>query len=139
MPTAKSLTDPIDPPDSTSHNVDHYKCYTVKVNKAAPKFQPILGVPVVDQFNQPKLFDLKKPTRLCTPVEKTFKGEVDPIKNPTTHLMCYQATPAKTDPPQPKHEKVLGTHVNNQFGPERLDTIKEEEFCVPSEKIFSGG
>jgi hypothetical protein len=53
-------------------------------------------------------------------------------KNPDTHLMCYQAKPAVG---QPKHVKVLGIHVNNQFGPEQLDTIKEEEFCVPSEKI----
>jgi hypothetical protein len=30
---------------------------------------------------------------------------------------------------------VLGIHVNNQFGPEQLDTVREEELCVPSEKI----
>ncbi len=47
--------------------------------------------------------------------------------------MCYQAKPATG---QPLHIKVLGIHVNNQFGSEQLDTIKEEEFCVPSEKIL---
>jgi hypothetical protein len=35
----------------------------------------------------------------------------------------------------PKEGVALGIHVNNQFGPEQLDTVKEEEFCVPSEKI----
>lgn len=50
--------------------------------------------------------------------------------------MCYQAKPATG---QPKHVKLLGIHVNNQFGPEQLDTVKEEEFCVPSEKIIDGG
>jgi hypothetical protein len=85
--------------------------------------------------DQPKLFDLKKPTRLCTSVEKTRlpDGEPEPIKNEATHLMCYQAKPATGEA---KHVKVLGIHVNNQFGAEQLDTIKEEELCVPSEKIL---
>ncbi len=78
--------------------------------------------------DQPKLFDLKKPTRLCNPVEKNGEEK----KNPDTHLMCYQAKPAKDEP---KHIPMTGIHVNNQFGPEQLDTIKEEELCVPSEKI----
>jgi hypothetical protein len=43
-------------------------------------------------------------------------------KNPATHLMCYLAKKAKGEP---KHVKVLGIHVNNQFGPEQLDTVKE--------------
>jgi hypothetical protein len=47
--------------------------------------------------------------------------------------MCYQAKPATGEP---KHVKVLGIHVNNQFGSEQVDTIKEEEFCVPSKKIL---
>ena len=55
------------------------------------------------------------------------------IKNDDTHLMCYQAKPATG---QPKHVKVLGIHVNNQFGPEQLDTVKEEGLCVPSAKII---
>ena len=31
---------------------------------------------------------------------------------------------------------VTSIHINNQFGPEQLDTIKEEELCVPSTKIL---
>jgi len=49
--------------------------------------------------------------------------------------MCYQAKPAKG---QPKHVPVTGTFVNNQFGPEQLNTAQEQEFCVPSEKIIEG-
>jgi hypothetical protein len=129
VPTAKSLTGPVDAPDPASHNVDHYKCYKAKVTPGTPTFPKGLQATVVDQFNQPKLYDLKKPTRLCNPVDKNGEG----IKNEATHLMCYQAKPATG---QPKHAKVLGIHVNNQFGPEQLDTIKEEELCVPSEKIL---
>ena len=130
VPSAKDLNNPVDPPDSDSHNVDHYKCYNVELPNGTPEFQPILGVSVDDQFTDgAKLFDLTKPTRLCNPVDKNGEG----IKDPTAHLMCYQAQPAVGQPP---HQQRTGIHVNNQFGAEQLDTIKEEEFCVPSEKIL---
>jgi hypothetical protein len=35
-------------------------------------------------------------------------------------------------PAQAKHTPVTGLHVANQFGAERLDTVKEAEFCIPS-------
>jgi hypothetical protein len=44
-------------------------------------------------------------------------------------LVCYEAKPAKG---QPKHAKRGGVHVNHQFGPAQLDTVKEEELCLPS-------
>jgi choice-of-anchor C domain-containing protein len=131
VPTAKSLTGPVDPPGP--NNVDHYKCYKVRGSKGAPKFKAILGVSVSDQFidQPPKLFDLKKPTRLCNPADKNGEG----IKNPDTHLLCYQAKPARG---QPRHQPVSPIFVNNQFGPEILQTVKEEDLCVPSMKTVLG-
>jgi hypothetical protein len=148
VPTAKSLTEPVDPPDPASHDVDHYKCYTVKVNKGVCEGDPTvsckldddcaiaggpcnLGFPkgiqtaLTDQFNQPKVYDIQKPARLCVAVDKRGEGR----KNPEASLMCYQAKPAKGEP---QHVPVKGLFVNNQFGPERLDTIKDEEVCVES-------
>jgi len=148
VPTAKSLTGPIDPPEPAEHDVEHYKCYTVKVNKGVCEGDPTvsckigndcavaggpcnLGFPkgiqtaLEDQFNQPKVYDIQKPTRLCVAVDKRGEGR----KNPEASLMCYQAKPAKGEP---KHLPVKGLFVNNQFGPERLDTIKDEEVCVES-------
>jgi hypothetical protein len=131
VPTAKSLTGPVDSPGP--NNVDHYKCYKVRGSKGAPKFKAILGVSVSDQFiNQPpKLYDLKRPTRLCNPVDKNGEG----IKNPATHLVCYQAKLAKG---QPRHQPVSPIFVNNQFGPEILQAVKEEDLCVPSAKTVLG-
>jgi fibro-slime domain-containing protein len=132
VPTAKSLTGPVDPPNPASHDVDHFKCYKVKVTKGAPKLPKGLRATVGDQFTAPpKVFDLKKPTRLCTPVNKEDEG----IKNPDTHLMCYQAKPAKG---QAKHQQRVGVFVNNQFGPGRVDTAREEELCIPSTKTVLG-
>jgi hypothetical protein len=84
-------------------------------------------VQVVDQFDQPKLFNVTKPTRLCTPVDKNGEG----IEHPETHLACCLVQRAFG---QPRHVPVHGIHVNSQFGPEQLDTVAETELCVPSTK-----
>jgi hypothetical protein len=122
VPAAKDPAAPVPAPEAPA--VDHFRCQKVKVAKGSP-FQGISQVSVVDQFEQPKLFDLKKPTRLCSAVDKNGEGVVDP----SALLLCYQAKPG---PGQPKHVKRTGLHVAHQFGVELLDTVKEEELCVPS-------
>jgi hypothetical protein len=88
---------------------------------------PATGVALRDQFigDAPKLFDLKRPTRLCTPVREGTHA----VKNPDTRLMRYQAAPANG---QPKHVPVQGVFVDNELGPEQVDTIKEDDVCIPS-------
>jgi hypothetical protein len=129
VPTAKDLDEMPPPPYPEAHNVDHYKCYNVKVTRGAPKFPKGIQVFIEDQFEQPKLYDVKKPTRLCIPVDKNGEG----IKDRDAHLMCYKVKPAKGEP---KYTPVIGIFTNNQFGSEQLDTKKEEELCVPSEKFL---
>jgi len=36
-------------------------------------------------------------------------------------------------PAQAKHTPVTGLYVGNRFGAERLDTVTEAEFCIPSQ------
>jgi hypothetical protein len=146
VPTAKDLIDLPLPPVPDDHNVDNYKCYKIKVRKKICQDDPSikcktdadcpgacnLGFPkgvqvmVVDQF-QERIYDVQKPGSLCTPVDLEGGG----IKNPETHLMCYRVKPAKGEP---KHDMVTGININNELGPLQLDTIKEEELCVPSLK-----
>lgn len=87
------------------------------------------------------------------------KGAAKPItpftRSGDTQLLCYQARLAKKHiaqsgcgpanpadkgtliaPEQAKHTPVLGLHVANQFGSERLDTVKEAELCIPSQLTF---
>jgi hypothetical protein len=123
IPAAKGLEQPVSPPDPPG--IDHFRCAKAKVAKGSPRFEPISEVSVVDQFEQPKLYDLKKPTRICTPVDKNGEG----LLLPDALLLCYQAKPGKG---QPKHVKRSGLHVAHQLGLELLDTVKEEELCVPS-------
>jgi len=160
VPTAKNLTGPPAPLGSTE--VDHYACYTVRLSAGAPKWTPILGVRVDDQLTAgQRVVDLKKPSRLCVPANKNGEG----MQDPDAHLMCYQAVPvsklcaagARLNPglackaeadcggtrsvttlclAQGKHQPVVGIFLTNQFGPEQMDTVREEELCVPSEKFL---
>jgi hypothetical protein len=128
VPTAKSLVSQPSPPNPGSHRVDHYKCYKVRTTPRTPRFPRTVFVSYTDQFTTTaRTLRLKKPRHLCTPVDKNGEG----IKNPPIHLMCYTAGG------RPKHQRQTGLFVNNQFGPERLDTIKEGEFCIPSLKSLS--
>ena len=65
--------------------------------------------------------------RLCLPVDKNGGGIIDEA----SHLVCYKT---KAGAGQPAHTRVLNQiHVNNQFGADqRLNTIKEDELCVPA-------
>ncbi len=125
VPTAQSVVGPVSPPNPGAHAVDHFECYTTKVSKSGAKFPKGVQASVVDHFNQPKLYDLKKPTRLCVAADKNGEG----IKNAAAALMCYQVKPAKG---QPKHVAVTGIFINNQIGPDRVGTSTADELCVPS-------
>jgi len=124
VPASRSLIGPVFAPDNSTHNVDDFLCYRIEVNERAAPFEPILGVRLADQFED-KLFDIRKPTRLCNPVDKNGEG----IKNPDNHLMCYSVRRAKGEP---EHEPIDGIFVNEQFGPGQVDTKRERELCVPS-------
>lgn len=88
------------------------------------------------------------------------KGEPKPIapasrRNPEDHLVCYLAKqakkaieqdgcgPAPSDEPAPKidpapekHQRIEGLYVASQLGEDQLDTIKETELCLRSEKLL---
>ena len=126
VPAAKSLTSPPSAPDPMQHDVDHYKCYGVKVTKNTAAFPTGVQVTVGDQFtNPPKGFAVKKPARLCLAVDKNDEG----VKNAAVHLLCYGVKALKGEP---KHVQQIGVFATDQFGPTRVDTVKERELCIPS-------
>ena len=122
VPTAKDLATAVDAPDPAAHALVDLKCYKVKKPKG---FKPITDISISDQLGQTKLYTLKKPAHFCRPVDKAGAG----MTNPDAHLVCYKAKPAKGEP---KHTRVAGIHLNNEFGPEQVDTKKEAELCVPT-------
>ena len=81
---------------------------------------------IADQFGV-RLYDVGRPTRLCNPTNKNGEG----IRNPDNHLLCYTV---KLADGESRRERVRGIFVNDQFGPGRVDPLKERELCVPSTK-----
>ncbi len=125
VPTAVDLSSP--PAVPGTNNVDAYKCYKVRVSKGTIKFPRGVQRSIADQFTPAaRELDIKTPKHLCVPV--SIAGA--PIKNASGHLMCYKAKPAKGEP---KHVRLSGVHTNSaELGAGTLDTIKEDELCVPS-------
>lgn len=122
VPSSASLVTPVDAPDPNTHSVDHFECYKTKRPKG---FVGPQGVAVQDQLGAAALYDLKKPVRLCSPVDKQGEG----IKQEDSFLVCYQAKLAKG---QAKPDPIVGIHLGNQFGAERLDAKAAVELCMPT-------
>ena len=131
VPSAKDLFGYVKPLEDPG--IDHFKCYEAWPSAGEPAFST--QVLVVDQFDQPKLYDLQfdedEPALLCNPVDKNGEG----ILNPDDHLFCYEVKRADDEP---SHVEVTGIYINNQFGPLQLDTEEVRQLCVPSTKEVLG-
>jgi len=122
VPTHKSLANPPTPPSAPP--IDHFQCYIIKETKGSTKFVA-QTVTVEDQFGSMTI-ELKKPKRLCLPVDKN--GEAPGAGGHDARLLCYQAKQTN----QPKFEKFSPAYTSNQFGFETLKVIKPAELCVPA-------
>ena len=127
VPSGKSLEGPAQAPVDPA--IDHLKCYKAKVSPGTSKFPKGMQVSLADQFDgTQRTFALSKPRHLCLPVDKNAEG----IQHADQIFVCYGAKPAKG---QAKHVKRTGVSTANQFGSEELDTVKEDELCVPSSLV----
>ena len=141
VPASKSLIAPPDTPAIEDIDLDHFLCYPVKKIRTPhgdddddddnddnddddDDGKDRIQISVVDQFNQPKVFDAKGPTRLCNSVNKENEG----IKNPDSQLLCYQVKPARGEP---RHRRIRNVFVHDQFGLKKVDTMRERELCLP--------
>ncbi len=116
-PTTADPAQAVSPPDPADHNVDHFLCYQVKVQKkrgdgtAVPGFAKGTQVDATDVSDPltTRRYDLKKLLWACNPVATSgspkilagpTKGADAPItsatvRNPSSHLLCYKASLAK--------------------------------------------
>ena len=101
---------------------DHFTCYGVRPVLGAPRFAPIHGVTVVDQFGSATV-NLAKPMRLCVPTDPD--GSEPGAPSHSTHLVCFRTRGQQ----RPKIGRVF---VNNQFGPGALYPRWRDELCVPA-------
>jgi hypothetical protein len=103
--------------DPPGVNPSHYQCYRVSEQAA---FKPV-GVKLADQFGASGA-QILKPIMLCAPTSKNGA----PVKDPKTHLVCYQEEGAKSA------DKLVST--TNQFGTDKLTVGGPTMLCVPSLK-----
>ena len=80
---------------------------------------------MADQLEAERTLDVKKPTRLCGPAGVDGAKVVDA----SAFLACYRVKPARGEP---RHTRRTGVHTANAFGAEQIDTVKEEELCLPA-------
>ena len=78
-----------DPGPVNRAGVDRYECYKVSKPKNSSNFIPVASPLITDEFGVSIAYDLSKPTKLCTPVNKNNE---DPGANTHPgHLVCYKA------------------------------------------------
>jgi hypothetical protein len=118
VPSNKDLAMSPSAPTELDHNIDHFICYKAKYQKklpgdiTLPPFPKGMQVDVTDQF-QTRRYDLKKVTKICSPIIKSedgsdpsrwldgpAEGNLKPIspstmRHPTDRLVCYKAKQAK--------------------------------------------
>ena len=105
--------------------VDNFLCYKVGATPGSPKFRPIAGVKIVDQFGS-RMIDLRKIKKLCTPADTGFDPGAPTHAN---HLLCYAARLSEGEP------KFVRTRVATrdfEFDESVLDVKSVKELCVPA-------
>lgn len=158
VPTHKDLAAAVSAPTET--NVDHFLCYGVASLTKLPDGIQVEVTDQFQsrRYDLKKITKLCAPVAtsgLPALLAGPDEGEPKPItpaiiQHPTNLLVCYTAKLAKTSitqngcgpvrlgdkgtflAKQPKHAKRIGMYVDNQFGPERLDSITQSELCIPS-------
>ena len=123
LPSAKALEGPVDP--LANPPIDAYECFKAKVSKGASKLPKGTQRMLADQFATARRFDVKKPTRLCGPAGVDGGKLLDAA----AFLACYRVKPARGEP---RHTRRTGVHTANAFGAGQLDTVKEDELCLPA-------
>ena len=125
VPARMDTAGPVEPPDPTAHEVDHYQCYRARPVRGT--FLPGGLRAVVKEAFEYRIYGLRKVMRLCYPVDKNGEG----IVNPDHQLLCYGV---QRSPGQAEHRRRIGIHTNDQLGARHASTTgrRSNELCVSS-------
>ena len=113
--------------------LDHYLVYDAKTTRGTPRFER-RTVALADQFDDEGLsrrFAVRAVAALGNPAEKQVDDTVETIVDPDTHLVGYRIRRAGDTP---RHDRLSGVKVTNQFGDIVLDTREPDRLLVPSLK-----
>jgi hypothetical protein len=111
---------------------DHLVGYAI-TQSVSPKFQPVNGLVVTDQFGTLHI-DAVTPNALLVPSTKSLGPVISvpiPPTNPLDHFVCYTV---KTTAGQPPFVRIYGVELVDQFGERYVDISKPSRLCNPVNK-----
>jgi hypothetical protein len=110
---------------------DHLVGYAI-TQSVPPKFQPVNGLVVTDQFGTLHI-DAVTPTHLLVPSGKSLGPVISTLipSNPLDHFVCYTV---KTTAGQPPFARINGVTLVDQFGTRLVDLSKPSRLCNPVNK-----
>jgi len=111
---------------------DHLVAYAI-TQSVPPKFQPVNGLVVTDQFGTLHI-DAVTPTTLLVPSTKSLGPTIStpiPPTNPFDHFVCYTV---KTTAGQPPFVRINEVDLVDQFGARTVDISKPSRLCNPANK-----
>lgn len=122
-PSDKNMEDP-----TASTDPDHLGVFTIK--QTSPRFQPVKGVIVEDQFGRHEM-NVTKPDRLLMPTAKSLTGYPPlPTEFGVDHFKCYKVAYAKL--------RAFNILIEDQFGDLSIDIKKPTHLCVNADKNDEG-
>jgi hypothetical protein len=107
-----------------------FHCYSVKESKGEPKHVKVQGIDlVVPHLLIVSSVDTSKPDRLLVPSTKSIIVPYSDTTHNIDHYKCYKAKTSKGTP------RCVGAFFSgqDQFGPEIVDTRREDDLCLPAE------
>ena len=117
-------------PPKNKVKVSDFKCYGVAIKTGAPRFKKKRNVMVVSADGTVGSYDVKKPSRLCSPV--AIDGVDAAAPSVAEQLMCYKVALHTADPPQKDIDaQIVGT--KNPFSSAGFVRLSPNlELCVPA-------
>ena len=154
VPAAMSLAAPVDPLAAPS--VPPFACYRAKVSRRTPGLPPGTRVLVADGLAPERVYDLKRPTRVC--VGSDLEGMYPGAENDAEPLLCYRARLARRfcdAPPyvrcredqdcgasvacirkQEAPDQVEPLHTTDSIVRQVAKSVRADDLCLPS--VISG-
>jgi hypothetical protein len=106
--------------------IDPFLCYRTRLTPLTPRFTPLDGLALEDQFESGPM-DVRKQDSLCIPASVDGDGILDA----ETHRLAYRiAVPSGED----RHERLSGIVVEDRLGILEIATVRATDLLVPAGK-----
>jgi hypothetical protein len=117
-------------PVNPSAFIGPHLCYKTRVTRGTPRFAPVAGLRLADQF-QSGAVDVKKPVALCSAADEDGGSAQDP----SAYQQAFLITPPKGSPPLRVRHRLT---VVDPFGTLEIDATGPDRLLVPTIGLRGG-